>query len=101
MLGRAVAIQGFATRAVERFFADGIEPRRAGWIPVARSARRKLDMLDYARELGDLKSPPGNRLEPLKGRMAGLHSLQINDQWRIVSRWTAAGPADVDILDYH
>ena len=101
ILGRVVAIQGFATRAVERFFADGTEPRRAGWTPVARIARRKLDMLDYSHELGDLKSPPGNRLEPLKGRMAGLHSIRINDQWRIVFRWTAAGPADVDILDYH
>ncbi len=58
-------------------------------------------MLDYSHELGDLQSPPGNRLEPLKGRMAGLHSIRINDQWRIVFRWTAAGPADVDILDYH
>ena len=96
-----MAIQGFANRGVERFFVDGIKPRSAGWTPVARIAHRKLDMLDYVDTLDDLKSPPGNRLEPLKGRLAGLHSIRINDQWRILFRWTAAGPADVDILDYH
>ena len=64
-------------------------------------ARRKLDMLDYAGILRDLASPPGNRLEPLKGDLTGLHSIRINDQWRIVFRWTASGPANVDIRDYH
>ena len=59
------------------------------------------DQSDYANALSDLRSPPGNRLEQLKGRLAGLHSIRINDQWRIVFRWTAAGPTDIDILDYH
>ena len=61
----------------------------------------KLDMLDYAHKLTDLASPPGNRLEALKGNLAGFHSIRINDQWRVVFRWTDSGPADVDILDYH
>jgi proteic killer suppression protein len=62
---------------------------------------RKLDMLDYAADLSDLRSPPGNRLEALKGDLAGLYSLRINDQWRILFRWTVSGPIDVDVRDYH
>jgi len=58
-------------------------------------------MLDYAALLADLASPPGNRLEALKGKLAGFHSIRINDQWRVVFRWTASGPADVDVRDYH
>ncbi len=76
-------------------------PRRAGWARVAKIVARKLDMLDYAAALADLASPPGNRLEALKGDLLGLHSIRINDQWRVVFRWTASGPADVDIHDYH
>lgn len=62
---------------------------------------RKLDMLNTAHVLTDLMSPPGNRLEALKGKLNGMHSIRINDQWRIVFRWTSAGPADVRITDYH
>ncbi len=58
-------------------------------------------MLDYAKELRDLRAPPGNRLEALKGELEGFHSIRVNDQWRIVFRWTDSGPADVDICDYH
>ncbi len=58
-------------------------------------------MLDYADQLDDLRSPPGNRLEALKGDLAGHHSIRINDQWRVVFRWTDTGPTDVDIVDYH
>lgn len=96
-----MAIQGFAGRDVERFFREGVIPRGAGWSSVARIASRKLDMLDYAARLSDLASPPGNRLEALKGDMTGSHSIRINEQWRVVFRWDAAGPADVDIVDYH
>ena len=96
-----VAIQGFANREIERFFVDGRPPRDAGWARVAKVAARKLDVLDYADVLSDLRSPSGNRLETLKGRLAGLHSIRINDQWRVVFRWTGAGPAEVDIRDYH
>ena len=68
---------------------------------MAKVAIRKLDMLDYAEALTDLLAPPGNRLEALKGDLRGLHSIRINDQWRVVFRWTASGPAEVDIRDYH
>ena len=68
---------------------------------VAKVARRKLVQLNNAGVLGDLSVPPGNRLEALKGDLAGKHSIRINDQWRIVFRWTAAGPEDVEIVDYH
>ena len=64
-------------------------------------ASRKLDMLDYSERLSDLASPPGNRLEALKGDRKGFHSIRINDQWRVVFRWTDAGPEEVDIGDYH
>jgi proteic killer suppression protein len=62
---------------------------------------RKLIMLDAATMLDDLRSPPGNRLEPLTGDRAGQHSIRINDQFRICFRWTASGPEDVEIVDYH
>jgi len=96
-----VGIQSFADPEIERFFGHGRLPRRAGWAAAANVASRKLDMLDYADTLSDLASPPGNRLEALKGDLQGFHSIRINDQWRVVFRWTPAGPADVDIRDYH
>ncbi|EPI5365385.1 type II toxin-antitoxin system RelE/ParE family toxin, partial [Pseudomonas aeruginosa] len=64
-------------------------------------ATRKLAMLHAARELRDLRSPPGNRLEPLQGKRAGQHSIRINDQWRVCFVWTDAGPEEVEIVDYH
>jgi toxin HigB-1 len=67
----------------------------------AKIARRKLIMVDAADFLDALSSPPGNRLEALNGDLAGKHSIRINDQWRIVFRWTDAGPEDVEIMDYH
>jgi proteic killer suppression protein len=68
---------------------------------LAKVARRKLIMVDSAAFLEALNSPPGNRLEALKGDLAGRHSIRINDQWRIVFRWTGPGPEDVEIIDYH
>jgi proteic killer suppression protein len=62
---------------------------------------RKLDMLDYAQALSDLAAPPGNRLEALKGNLARFHSIRVNDQWRIIFRWSGSGATDVDIRDYH
>jgi proteic killer suppression protein len=94
-----VAIQSFASRKVERFFRDGRVPKSVGWASIARVAARKLDMLDYAQALHDLSAPPGNRLEALKGDLAGFHSIRVNDQWRILFRWTDTGPAEVDICD--
>ena len=96
-----VAIQSFASPLVERIFMEGRIPKGAGWAKIASVATRKLDMLDYAGALGDLVSPPGNRLEALRGDLAGYHSIRINDQWRVVFRWGSAGPVDVDIRDYH
>jgi proteic killer suppression protein len=96
-----MAIQSFGSRALRRFFLEGTVPSGAGWAGVARVAARKLDMLEYAKDLRDLVSPPGNRLEALRGDLAGLHSIRINSQWRVVFRWTDLGPAEVDIKDYH
>ena len=58
-------------------------------------------MLDYAEALSDLASPPGNRLEALKGDLAVFHRIRVNERWRITFRWTPAGPSEVDIRDYH
>ena len=66
-----------------------------------RSAVRKLLILDAAEQLNDLTVPPGNRREKLRGDRAGQHSIRINQQWRICFRWTAAGPEDVLIVEYH
>jgi proteic killer suppression protein len=66
-----------------------------------RVAGRKLERLDSAERLEDLRVPPGNRLEPLSGRRAGQHSLRINDRYRICFLWTEEGPASVEIVDYH
>lgn len=68
---------------------------------IKRVALRKLDMIAYAALLHDLSSPPGNRLESLKGRRKGQHSIRINDQYRICFRWRDDGAEDVEIVDYH
>ncbi len=62
---------------------------------------RKLQMLDAAAVLDDLRSPPGNRLEALVGNRDGQHSIRVNDQFRICFRWTTNGPEDVEVVDYH
>lgn len=98
---KTVSIRGFSCRATEAFYRSRRLPPRAGWADVAGVALRKLDMLDYAVDLRDLASPPGNRLEALRGDLAGLHSIRVNQRWRLVFRWTPAGPVDVEIRDYH
>jgi proteic killer suppression protein len=65
------------------------------------AALRKLRLVNAATRLDDLKVPPGNRLETLKGNRKGQHSIRINDQWRICFRWVEAGAEDVEIVDYH
>ena len=65
------------------------------------AALRKLDVLNGAAELADLQSPPGNRLEALRGDLAGFHSIRVNDQWRIVFRWADGDAYDVRVVDYH
>jgi proteic killer suppression protein len=78
---------------------DGKSPRR--FRNIENVAQRKLQMLDDATELRDLRSPPGNRLEALSGDRAGEHSIRINGQWRVCFIWTNAGPEGVEIVDYH
>ena len=73
----------------------------ARFVSIEVVARRKLRQLEIADALNDLRIPPGNRLELLKGDRVGQHSIRINDQFRICFRWTAAGPEDVEIVDYH
>jgi proteic killer suppression protein len=96
-----MAIRTFRRSVVADFFLDGKADRRAGWITVARIVTRKLDMLHYAHKLDDLRSPPANRLEALKGDLHGFFSIRVNGQWRIIFRWTSSGPEDVDVVDYH
>jgi len=78
---------------------EGKRPRR--FKSFESVAQRKLQMLDDAMELRDLKSPPGNRLEALKDDRKGQHSIRINDQWRVCFVWTATGATNVEIVDYH
>lgn len=94
-------IRSFADATTENFFFSGALPKRAGWKEVAAVARRKLDMLDYATDLRDLRNPPGNRLEALRGNLQDFHSIRINDQWRVLFRWTRSGAEEVKIVDYH
>jgi proteic killer suppression protein len=96
-----MAIQSFTKPELEEFFKTGKVPKKAGWQGVKKIAARKLDMLDYAQVLDDLKSPPGNQFEALKDDLKGLHSIRVNDQWRIVFEWTDQGPSKVRIMDYH
>lgn len=92
-------IRSFRSKATAQVFRGEL-PR--GMAPdLARAARRKLLMLDAAQALEDLRVPPGNRLEALRGDRAGQHSIRINDQWRLTFTWREDGPHDADIVDYH
>jgi proteic killer suppression protein len=91
-------IRSFAPRDTEELFGGG-SPRR--FRSLQAQAERKLQMLDSAKELNDLRVPPGNRLEKLGGEPRGQYSIRINDQWRICFRWRDNGPWDVEIVDYH
>jgi proteic killer suppression protein len=90
-------IRSFADRDTDDLFNDR-PVRRLG--AIERVARRKLQLLDTAGRLDDLRVPPGNRLEALHGDRKGQHSIRINDQWRICFRWLD-GAHDVEIVDYH
>jgi proteic killer suppression protein len=68
---------------------------------LVKSTLRKLDMIEAAQALDDLRSPPGNRLEALKGELDGWFSIRINDQWRLMFRWVENGAEDVRLVDYH
>ncbi len=91
-------IVSFKDADTERL-ANGRRVRR--FVNIEAVARRKLRQLEIAVVLDDLRVPPGNRLEALKGDRAGQHSIRVNDQFRVCFRWTAAGADDVEIVDYH
>lgn len=78
---------------------EGVRVKR--WVNVERAAARKLAQLDWSSVLDDLKVPPGNKLEALKGNRKGQHSIRVNDQWRVCFVWTAQGATEVEIVDYH
>ena len=92
-------IRSFGNPITERLWSrertKKLDPR------IERTVLRKLVMLDAAETLDDLRVPPGNRLEALRGDRAGQHSIRINQQWRICFTWTSAGPNNVEIVDYH
>ena len=93
----------FADRAAADLY-NGVDSKGARrLIPAAlrQKALDKLTLLDAAASLDQLRVPPGNRLELLRGNRGGQHSIRINDQYRICFRWTVAGPTDVEIVDYH
>ena len=78
------------TRRVRRFPPD-----------ITQTALRKLDVMNMAHDLDDLRSPPSNRLKALKGNLKGFYSIRVNDQWRIVFRWSSGSVLDVSLTDYH
>ncbi|MDO5721927.1 MAG: type II toxin-antitoxin system RelE/ParE family toxin [Actinomycetaceae bacterium] len=92
-------IRSFGNRETERLWNRESVPSLDSRI--LRVALRKLRQVGAAQSLDDLRVPPGNRLELLKGDREGQHSIRINDQWRICFRWTDAGPEEVEIVDYH
>jgi toxin HigB-1 len=95
-------IINFANKLAEDLFEDrSSKAVRAFPQELHRAARRKLQYVHEAAELTDLKVPPGNRLEALKGNRVGFHSIRINDQWRIVFRWEQGNAKDVSVEDYH
>ncbi len=100
--GEGSVIVSFGDRATEDLFHDRPGGRVRRYPPeILRPALQQLDMLNAARDLKDLRSPPGNRLEALRGDLAGFHSIRINRRWRIVFRWKAAEASEVRIVDFH
>jgi len=95
-------IQRFGNRLAEDLFYDRTSKEvRQFSSKLQRTARRKLLYLHDAGDLVDLRLPPGNRLEALKGKLLGFHSIRINAQWRIVFRWESGNALDVQVVDYH
>ena len=95
-------ILNFANKLAEDLFDDRSSKEvRAFPKELHRKARMKLQYLHEAAELSDMKVPPGNRLETLKGNRVGFHSIRINDQWRLIFRWEQGNAKDVSVEDYH
>jgi len=95
-------IPNSADKTAEDIF-HGRDSRAARSIPrvIWKVAARKLDMLNAAYELRDLRTPPANRLEALKGRMTGYYSIRVNEQFRVIFQWADGNARDVQIIDYH
>jgi len=95
-------IHSFGSRITEDLY-NGLTNARVRSLPqsIKEPALYKLDVLNSVVTLDELRSPPGNRLEALKGSYAGFHSIRINAQWRIVFRWEGSGAHEVEIVDYH
>lgn len=91
-------IRSFRCNETKRLFDDEQGTRFQG---IQRIARRKLEMLEAAERLNDLRCPPGNRLKALKGGFAGQYCIRINDQFRVCFRWVTNAAHDVEIVDYH
>jgi proteic killer suppression protein len=95
-------IKSFKNKTSEDLF-NGTNSKESRKVPntIWNVVFRKMDQLNAALVLDDLKAPPGNRLEALSGNLRGFHSIRVNDQYRIVFRWTAEGPELVEVTDYH
>lgn len=95
-------IRSFGDRRTEDLFhgTNSAQARRIA-TNIRNAAIRKLDLINAAASIDDLRSPPGNRSEALTGDLRGFHSIRINDQWRIIFQWTSAGAEQVQIVDYH
>lgn len=93
-----MAIQSFRCKETRSIY-EGLSANQFN--SIRSVAERKLQMLDDAVELRDLKSPPGNRLEQLAGNRSGQYSIRVNDQWRVCFVWGINGPENVEIVDYH
>ncbi len=95
-------IRSFGDALAEDLYFDRTTHRTRRFPPeLRRAARRKLQYLNDAEDLRDLQTPPGNRLEALRGDWTGFHSVRINDQWRLVFQWKADGAESVRVVDYH
>lgn len=91
-------IVSFGDKRTQALFDDLAVPALHA---IARRAKRKLELIDAAASLDDLRVPPSNRLEKLRGNLAGFYSIRINDQWRVIFRWQGEDAYDVSIVDYH
>ncbi|HXC13513.1 MAG TPA: type II toxin-antitoxin system RelE/ParE family toxin [Stellaceae bacterium] len=91
-------IRSFGDKQAEALFDDQCVP---GFQGIARRAKRKLEAVNAANSIGDLAVPPSNRLEKLRGDLEGFYSIRINDQWRLIFKWSDGEATEVRIVDYH